>query len=165
MDCILDEEFGYYSKAKITGDKMKVLSDQPFEEIEPEVIYKDMIPQYIPEEITVHLNNEKLIFDKPPITENDRTLVPMRAIFEALEAEVTWDNDTNTATAVKDGTTISITIDSDVMYKNGESIQLDAPARLIDDGYTFVPLRAVSEALDCDVQWNESLQRVDITTK
>ena len=124
-----------------------------------------MIPQYIPEEITVHLNNEKLIFYKPPITENDRTLVPMRAIFEELEAEVTWDNDTNTATAVKDGTTISITIDSDVMCKNGESIQLDAPARLIDDGYTFVPLRAVSEALDCVVQWNEDLQRVDITTK
>ena len=89
----------------------------------------------------------------------------MRAIFEALEAEVTWDNDTNTAIAVKDGTTISITIDSDVMYKNGEAIQLDAPARLIDDGYTFVPLRAVSVALDCDVQWDEDLHRVDITTK
>ena len=48
------------------------------------------------------------------------------------------------------------------MYKNGEAIQLDAPARLIDDGYTFVPLRAVSEALDCDVQWNEEQQRIDI---
>ena len=116
-------------------------------------------------EITVYLNNEKLTFEKYPITENDRTLVPMRTIFEVLEAEVAWDNDTNTATAIKDGATISITIDSDVMYKNGEAVQLDAPARLIDDGYTFVPLRAVSEALDCDVQWNEDLQRVDITTK
>ena len=113
----------------------------------------------------VYIDGNELTFEKHPITENDRTLVPMRAIFEALEAEVTWDNDTNTATAVKDGTTVSITIDSDVMYKNGEAIQLDAPARLIDDGYTFVPLRAVSETLDCDVQWNEDLQRVDIATK
>ena len=113
----------------------------------------------------VYIDGNELTFEKHPITENDRTLVPMRAIFEALEADVTWNNDTNTATAVKDGITISITIDSDVMYKNGEAIQLDAPARLIDDGYTFVPLRAVSEAFDCDVQWNEDLQRVDITTK
>ena len=112
----------------------------------------------------VYIDGNELTFEKHPITENDRTLVPMRAIFEALEAEVTWDNDTNTATAVKDGTTVSITIDSDVMYKNGEAIQLDAPARLIDDGYTFVPLRAVSEALDCDVQWNEELKRVNITS-
>ena len=112
----------------------------------------------------VYIDGNELAFEKHPITENDRTLVPMRAIFEALEAEVTWNNDTNTAIAVKDGTTISITIDSDVMYKNGEAIQLDAPARLIDDGYTFVPLRAVSEALDCDVQWNEELKRVDITS-
>ena len=123
---------------------------------------RSRIPNNYKEVVLVYIDNDRLTFDKQPILENDRTLVPMRAIFEALEAEVTWDNDTNTATAVKDGTTISITIDSDVMYKNGEAIQLDAPARLIDDGYTFVPLRAVSEALDCDVQWNEEQQRIDI---
>ncbi len=123
---------------------------------------RSRIPNNYKEVVLVYIDNDRLTFDKQPILENDRTLVPMRAIFEALEAEVTWDNDTNTATAVKDGTTISITIDSDVMYKNGKAIQLDAPARLIDDGYTFVPLRAVSEALDCDVQWNEEQQRIDI---
>ena len=131
----------------------------------PNLVDASRIPDHVDNSaISAYLNGNRLAFDKPPITENDRTLVPMRAIFEALEADVKWENDTNTATAVKDGTTISITIDSDVMYKNGEAIQLDAPARLIDDGYTFVPLRAVSEALDCDVQWNEEQQRVDITS-
>ena len=132
----------------------------------PNLVYISKITDYADKDvISVYINGNLLVFDKPPVIENERTLVPMRAIFEALEAEVTWDNDTNTATAVKDGNVVSITIGSDVMYKNGEAIRLDVAARLIDDGYTFVPLRAVSEAFGCDVQWNEELQTVDIMTK
>ena len=67
--------------------------------------------------ITVLLTENKLIFDVDPVTENDRTLVPMRAIFEALGATVTWDETTQTAIAVKDVNTIKITIDSNIMYK------------------------------------------------
>ena len=111
------------------------------------------------------IDNEAVSFNLPPIEENDRTLVPMRRIFEELDAIVTWDNDTNTATAVKDNTEIKISIDSDTMLKNGEAIKLDAPARLIDDAYTYVPLRAVSEAFGYKVIWSEELNRVDIITK
>lgn len=129
----------------------------------PDLVDVSRIPEYINKSgITVYLNNVSLTFDIPPITENDRTLVPMRAIFEALGADVKWDNETNTATAEMEGTSILITIDSGIMYKNGEAIPLDAPAQLIDDGYTFVPLRAVSEAFGCMVKWTEELQRVDI---
>ena len=99
-----------------------------------------------------------------PITEKDRTLVPMRAIFEALGAEVEWENETQTATATKDGITVSVTIDSNRMLKNGEEIELDVPARLVEDSRTLVPLRAISEAFGCQVEWDEELQRVDIYT-
>jgi len=113
--------------------------------------------------ISVYINNNKIDFASEPIMENDRILVPMRRIFEELGAEVTWDNDTNTATAVKDNTEIKITVDSDIMLKNGsEAIKLDAPARLVDDAYTYVPLRAVSEALNCAVKWNENINTVEI---
>ena len=115
------------------------------------------------EDISIYLNGTELNFKKQTIREDERTLVSMREIFEALGATVEWNSYTSTATAKKDGTTISITIDSDVMYKNGEAIQLDVPARIRHDSYMFVPLRAVAEAFDCDVQWNEDLQRVDIT--
>lgn len=114
--------------------------------------------------ITVYLNNKQIEFDTVPITENNRILVPIRAIFEALGAEVNWNDETNTATATKDGVTVSVTIDSDIMFKNNEQVKLDASARLINDSRTFVPLRAVSEAFGCIVEWTEELQRVDILT-
>jgi hypothetical protein len=116
-------------------------------------------------QITVYINNKQLNFDIYPITEKDRTLVPMRAIFEALGAEVEWENETQTATATKDGITVSVTIDSNRMQKNGEEIKLDVPARLVGDSRTLVPLRAISEAFGCRVEWDEALQRVDIYTK
>ena len=127
------------------------------------VVDEGRIPIYEkPEKITTYLNNEQLNFDILPITEKDRTLVPMRAIFEAMGAEVEWENETQTATATKDGITVSVTIDSNRMLKNGEEIELDVPARLVEDSRTLVPLRAVSEAFDCQVEWDEELQRVDI---
>ena len=112
--------------------------------------------------ITVFVDGEQINFDVDPVTENDRTLVPMRAIFEALGATVTWDETTQTAIAVKDVNTIKITIDSNIMYKNEESIILDVPARMIEDR-TLVPIRAVSESLDAAVDWIEETQQVIIT--
>ncbi len=115
--------------------------------------------------IILHTNIEKALFLNESVMENDRTLVPMRAIFEALGAEVEWENETQTATATKDGIKVSVTIDSNRMQKNGEEIKLDVPARLVGDSRTLVPLRAVSEAFGCQVEWDEELQRVDIYTK
>ena len=57
---------------------------------------------------------------------------------------------------------MSVTIDSNKMQKNAEEIELDVPARLVEDSRTLVPLRAISEAFGCQVEWNEELQRVDI---
>ena len=48
------------------------------------------------------------------------------------------------------------------MIKNKEYIKLDVPARLVDDCRTYVPLRAVSEALGCMVRWDDEYSIVDI---
>jgi hypothetical protein len=98
-------------------------------------------------------------FDVLPTMENDRVLVPMRAIFEALGATVDWDNDTETVTAKKDGTEISLKIGSDVLYKNGEKITLDVPAKIVNNR-VLVPIRAVSEGLGARVEWNGTTQVV-----
>ena len=45
------------------------------------------------------------------------------------------------------------------MQKNGEEIKLDVPARLVGDSRTLVPLRAISEAFGCRVEWDEALQK------
>ena len=114
--------------------------------------------------ITVFLDGEQLSFDVEPTLESARALVPMRVIFEALGAKVSWDNDTFTAIAVKNDLTIKITIDDMKLYKNDEVIELDVPARLINCR-TLVPARAVSEGMGAKVDWDNENRRVIITTK
>ena len=122
-----------------------------------------LITVFANDEIRVYLDNEQIQFDVAPLLVNGRTMVPMRAIFEKLGAVVYWDNNTRTAIAQKGNTNVSIAIDDTTLYKNGESIALDVPAQL-NSGRTLVPLRAVSEAFDCDVQWNGDTQAVNIYT-
>ncbi len=105
--------------------------------------------------IRVRVNGTPVIFDAPPVIVDDRTLVPLRAIFEALGADVTWEETTRTVLAAGRGKEISLRIDSSEMTVNGEQKRLDVPAQLIADR-TMVPVRAISEAFDCEVFWNEA---------
>ena len=111
--------------------------------------------------ITVFCNGSEILFDQSPVLENDRVLVPMRAIFEALGAEVTWEESTRTATASLGEIQVSVQIDNSEMMKNGEAVELDAPPRLIGER-TLVPVRAISEGLGAVVEWNEQERQVII---
>ncbi len=100
-----------------------------------------------------------MLFIFIPVTANDGIDISDDFI------EVELDELKGAATIEKNGTTLALTIGSDVMYKNGEEIKLGVPVSIKYAGNVFVPLRPIVEALGCDVQWNEDLQRVDITTK
>jgi len=119
------------------------------------------IPPPAPE-IKVLVNGAAVTFDQPPIIENGRTLVPLRAIFEALGATVEWEQSTQTVTAVKDDVTIVLKIGDSFLTKNGERIALDVPAKIVG-GRTLVPARAVAESFGADVQWNGTTRTVTIT--
>ena len=97
--------------------------------------------------IEVYIDGEKLECDVNPKNIDERVLVPMRAIFEALGAKVDWDGETRTVTATRGDDVMKITIDSNELFKNDESIALDVPAKIVDDS-TLVPVRAVSESFD-----------------
>ncbi len=112
--------------------------------------------------VLVFLNQKKIEFDQIPIIENDRTLVPLRAIFEALGATVEWNEETETVTSSRGAITVSFQIGSNQLYKNGQEIMIDVPAQIMD-GKTMVPLRAVAESFDCLVEWEENTQTVWIT--
>ena len=103
--------------------------------------------------IVIKLNGEMLAFDVPPQMIDGRIMVPMRAIFEALGAEVEWDADTRTITAVKKSAVVIMQIDNSFIVVNGREIALDVPPRLMDDR-AFVPVRAVAEGFDADVSWD-----------
>lgn len=119
--------------------------------------------------IKVTVNGNELVFDVPPQMINNRTMVPMRAIFEALGAEVEWDGELRHIIAETQNKHIDMFVGVDTMNvtKNGdtfaEMIKLDVPPQIIDSR-TLVPIRAVSEALDCEVDWNGEKQIVDITS-
>ncbi len=124
----------------------------------------DKLVVYKYSDIGVTVNGKEVEFEsyKYPYIKNERTMVPMRAIFESLGAEVTWDDESKTAIGVKDGVEVKITIRENVIYKNGEAIEIDAAAELKNES-TMVPVRAISEAFGCGVEWKDESKTVEIT--
>lgn len=98
---------------------------------------------------------------QPPIIREGRTLVPMRAIFEALDATVDWDGEAQTITAAHGDTSVVMQIGSNTMTKNGETVTLDVPPELVN-GTTLIPVRAVSEAFGLPVEWDAEYNLVVI---
>ncbi|MBE7042590.1 MAG: hypothetical protein E7399_03745 [Ruminococcaceae bacterium] len=113
-------------------------------------------------DVDVFVDDKEVQFDQPPVIYNNRTLVPLRAVFEALGATVNWDGNTKTVTGKKDRRTVTLTIGSNVMYLNQKPIFLDVPAIQVN-GRTLVPARAVAEGLGAEVEWLGDISTVWIT--
>lgn len=113
-------------------------------------------------DITVLYNGAPLSFDVPPLLKNSRTLVPLRVIFEALGAEVDWDDSTKTVYAKSGDTEIALPVGKGEFYKNGTPVSLDVPA-IIDESRTLIPLRAAADAFGCEVDWDGETRTVLIT--
>ena len=125
------------------------------------VLLGTIIPVLAEGDIRVVLDGRELAFEQPPVIVNDRTMVPMRAIFEALGATVTWNGETRTAIGSKMGIQVRFTIDEPTMNKNYVDISLDAPAALIN-GYTMLPVRAVAESFGVEVGWDAETRTVNM---
>ncbi|WP_458396877.1 stalk domain-containing protein [Anaerotignum sp.] len=97
--------------------------------------------------------DEYVTNDVAPEIKNDRTMLPIRFVVEALGGTVTWDEATQTVSIVKDDITIEIYINQSFALVNGEPVQLDAPAYIANDR-TYLPLRFVAENLGATVEWN-----------
>lgn len=115
--------------------------------------------------ITVLYNGTRVSFHsygQNPELLNSRTLVPLRSIFEAMGAQVEWDDATRTAIAKRNGIEIRIGIGANEIYKNGDAIAVDVPAQILNDR-TMVPARVIAEAFGASVEWNDSGKTVLIT--
>ncbi|WP_438431412.1 stalk domain-containing protein [Gorillibacterium sp. sgz500922] len=92
--------------------------------------------------------------DVPPVVREQRTLVPIRVVAEALGAKVKWNQATQTATITLNGRVLTLTL--------GKTIEgMDVPAQEMN-GRILVPLRYVSEALGAYVMWFPQDQRIEI---
>jgi|LSQX01.1.fsa_nt_gb hypothetical protein len=126
-----------------------------------------MIPMVVgaEEEIKVSIDGTYLEFaDQQPILQDGSTLVPIRFIFEALDIQLRWEEETSTVFAIKDNTIIVLQINNPNVFVNERSFELNVPATLIN-GRTMVPIRFIAETTGATVEWVEEESKVVITTK
>ena len=114
---------------------MKILNSSKEKKTEPEVTQDKKVNKPVGSDpLQVFVDGKQVKFDVKPFATNNRTLVPMRAIFEALGAEVTWDHTTKTAIAKKDRIVVKVQIGKaeGTIEKNGakEVKQLDGSSSL-----------------------------------
>ncbi|WP_145335805.1 copper amine oxidase N-terminal domain-containing protein [Paenibacillus xylanexedens] len=113
--------------------------------------------------ISIYINGTEVPAVQAPVMKAGRVLVPLRSIFEGIDAEVQFNNRTKTITATRGDQEVRLTLGSKAAYINGQLNALDVPASTIK-GSTMVPIRFVSEAFGEKVYWNSRSQRVDIKT-
>ncbi|MDQ0089436.1 putative RNA-binding protein with TRAM domain [Paenibacillus anaericanus] len=113
--------------------------------------------------IRIYIDGVPLVTDQAAVMIQGRTMLPLRAIFEALDAKIQWNQKTQTVTAIKDDTTIVLKIGSKVATINNKAVSLDVPGKNLK-GRTMVPVRFVGEALGQEVGWNSKTQTVTITS-
>ena len=105
-------------------------------------------------EVTMTIGSSQYVVDKqlfemdaaPYVDSNWRTMVPIRALAEAFDATVTYDNDDRTVTIEYNDKTIVMTIDESTYTVNGEELTMDTAA-VIQGDRTYVPVRFAAEAM------------------
>ena len=113
--------------------------------------------------ISVMVNGTAVKFpDQKPVVQNERTLVPVRFVAEALGHKVLWDADSNSVNI--DGGKIVLCIGTKQAKINGKNVILDVASTVINNR-TMVPLRGVAETLDCSVDWVAETQTVLVNVK
>jgi len=114
--------------------------------------------------VAIELDGRPVATEVAPIITGGRTMVPMRAIFEALGAYLNWDGATRTVTARKAANSISLTIGQPSATVNNRTVSLEGQPAQIVNNRTLVPLRFVSEALGARVDWDGRNNLVKITS-
>jgi hypothetical protein len=115
--------------------------------------------------ITLLLNGNTFVPQEgqmPPVIIENRTLVPVREVFENLGGSVAWDGDTRTVTVQKGESTIKLVINNKLAQVNDEQKELDVPAKIINNK-TMVPVRFISENCGLTVSWDGATSTVSIT--
>lgn len=118
-------------------------------------------------EVTVKIDEEKYNFDNTPVIIEGTTFIPMRALFEALGAEVDWVSETNTAIGSWGDFELHLPAENNFIWlivEDDRSIISDVEVRLIEDR-TYLPLRLLSELLGYGVEWEGKTRTIFITSK
>lgn len=166
LGAVLSEEIGIEEFKVAYGLPAEVTLDTSYGEIankvgRVELAMSGLLSYDDGNAILVMLKGKYLDFDVAPAIENNSVLVPMRNIFTALGAEVSWQGDVQTVLAVRGEDTIAMQLGQNYLFKNNERIEIPT-ASIAKDGRVLVPIRAVAEALDTEVFYNGNTRTVVI---
>jgi len=161
---ILKEELGNVNEA--AEDMEEAITAEPNDES----LYKKIGELYSKagrEGVKVFVKGKKLTFDAEPFIENGRTMVPVRAIAEALGLKVDYDGGKGVVVISNPaaGQTVTLYLGRAEAEVDGQKVTLDAPARIVPPGRTVVPLRFVGESMGADVNWFETGQVVVVNER
>ncbi len=138
--------------------------------VSPEYVKAPSLPprydtsKFVVTNATIILNGEKQNFSVPTISYQDRTLVPMRELFEKLGTEVIWNGENQSITAITSTKEIVMAINNQFVLSRGVHLVIDVPPMLYNDR-TVVPLRFVCEQLHLNVEWDGSTNTITLTSK
>ena len=119
---------------------------------------------YKAKEVKIEIDGEELVpQDMPAVIIEERTMLPMRLIAQALGCEVTWNAQAQQVYVINDAYTLVFTIGSNIGYQNGIPIPVDVPALIVNDR-TMLPVRALANALELDITWDHTSRTVSIAT-
>lgn len=115
------------------------------------------------EGIHISVDGRELALDEPPIIQDGHVLAPVRALAEALQATVTWNEGTSEVIITGPRMTLKMVADSRDVYRNKERLSLAVPVQ-IRNGRVLAPVRFLAESLGAEVSWNAITLTVAITT-
>lgn len=132
------------------------------EYVDLNLFYNGQNHAYHAKEITMMVDGEVFTDpNMPAVSIDGRTMLPMRGISEELGCEVTWNEAARQVYAVSDTHTVVFQIDNTTGYKNGEAFTMDVAPMIINDR-TMLPVRALADALDLEVTWDDPTRTVYI---
>lgn len=115
-------------------------------------------------DITLNINGEDLeSLPMDPVILEDRTLVPIREVFEPMGAVVTWMEDSEEVYISYNSDLMILQVNNPIMRLNDTTVQLDSPPKIINDKL-MVPIRAIAESMDFTVGWDEASYTVSVSS-
>lgn len=118
----------------------------------------------VEQQITITVDQNEVHSDVPPIMVQNQTLVPVRSIFTALNAQVDWYPSTRRVHVVGNNKDIWVGIGVPHADVNNVEVPLSVPP-MIYQGRTMVPIRFMAETLGATVSWNPDTQQITILTQ
>ncbi len=134
--------------------------------VEMNLVYDEIYHYYNEPDVFIELDGRPVATkEMPPVILMDRTLVPVREVFESLGASVTWINETGQTKISYNGTEVLFTTGSRSVYLGRSKISIPDgdPAPMIINDKTMVPVRIVANLLGYDVEWDDARRTVKLS--